>query len=177
VHDCVYLGSDQWGDWFGQRAGWRSSRPGREFIARAPNVMLLPPSGDYALTVNAQPAKVRIYIDIAWDVRWSDAEPGSAYSPGPEGVDMDLDVVRAVDERGLFIDDRDEWDEHRLHYGYPLDLVATLETLTLDLESRVGAREAPFDDATADAWLGRLAELPDVITVVPIAADRTETPT
>lgn len=152
VHDCVYLGSDAWGDWFGQPAGWRSHRPGREVIAGGPNVTLLPPSGDYALTVNATPpARYRVYIDLAWDVRWDAGEP--------TGIDMDLDVVRAVDERGIWIDDRDEWNEHRVAYGYPLDIVAHLEDLALDLEHRVTASVAPFDDATADAWLHRLAAL------------------
>ncbi|MET0673965.1 MAG: DUF402 domain-containing protein [Microbacterium pygmaeum] len=152
VHECVYLGSDRWGDWFGQPAGWRSFRPGRDFLAGANNVTLLPPSGDYALTVNEIPgASYRTYIDIAWDARWQDGEP--------TGIDMDLDVVNAVDGRGIFIDDRDEWDEHRVRYGYPLDLVERLEALAVDLERRVTAAEAPFDDATADAWLARLSAL------------------
>ena len=40
---------------------------------------------------------------------------------------MDLDVVDTRDGRGIWIDDRDEWDEHRVAYGYPLDLVERLE--------------------------------------------------
>ena len=76
----------------------------------------------------------------------------------PTGIDMDLDVVdRAVG--GIYIDDRDEWDEHRVHYGYPADIVAHLEALAVDLERKVRAAEAPFDEATADAWLERLAAL------------------
>ena len=151
-HDCVFLGSDRWGDWFGQPAGWRSERPGRAFPAATANVTLMPPGGEYALTVNSVPgATYRVYIDIAWDVRWDGTEP--------RGIDMDLDVVRSIDERGVFIDDRDEWDEHRVHYGYPLEIVARLETLAIDLEKRVRAGETPFDDAVPDAWLRRLAEL------------------
>lgn len=151
VNDGVYLGSDRWGDWLGQPRGWRNVRPGLRFPADVDNVTLLPPSGDYAMTVHAQPHRVRVYIDIAWDIRW---EAGA-----PTGIDMDLDVVKATDGRGLFIDDRDEWDEHRVAYGYPLDLVARLEALAVDLERRVGEGRAPFDDATPDAWLGRLAAL------------------
>ncbi|MDW4571780.1 DUF402 domain-containing protein [Microbacterium sp. M3] len=164
VNDCVYLGSDRWGDWLGQPDGWRNVRPGREMTAHGPNVTLVPPSGDFAMTVNGTPHRVRIYIDVAWDVRWENREP--------QGIDMDLDVVKAIDGRGLFIDDRDEWDEHRVAYGYPLDIVEKLETLALDLERRVGAGEAPFDDATADAWLARLAALPPVAPPPP--ADLTE---
>ncbi len=54
----------------------------------------------------------------------------------------------------IYIDDRDEWDEHRVAYGYPLDIVEHLEALALDLERRVTAREAPFDDAD-DGCLAR----------------------
>ena len=72
---------------------------------------------------------------------------------------MDLDVVHAVDGRGIWIDDRDEWDEHRVAYGYPLEIVEQLESLAIDLEKLVRAGVAPFDDATPDAWLDRLAAL------------------
>lgn len=152
VHDCVYLGSDAHGEWFGQLAGWGSFRPGRTFTAQHPNITLMPPSGEWAFTHNAPPARTRVYIDLAWDLRWSDEGV-------PSGVDMDLDVVEA-DGRGIWIDDRDEWDEHRVQYGYPLDVVERLEQVAVDLEERVTRREAPFDDATTAHWLARLAELP-----------------
>lgn len=151
VHECVYLGSDEWGDWFGQQPGWDSSRPGRVVVPQHPNVTLAPPSGDFAYTRNAAPARTPVYIDIAWDLRWEGGEP--------TGIDMDLDVVERVDT-GIYIDDRDEWDEHRVAYGYPLDLVERLEALAIDLEKRVRAREAPFDEATAAAWFERLNALP-----------------
>jgi hypothetical protein len=151
AHDCVYLGSDGWGDWFGQRAGWRSHRPGRDFLAEHANVTLLPPSGEWAFTHNAPPHPTRVYIDLAWDARWPDGGE-------PEGVDMDLDVVEHA-TRGIWIDDRDEWDEHRVQYGYPLAIVERLEILAVELEGRVTRREAPFDDATPAHWLGVLAAL------------------
>lgn len=160
VNDCIYLGSDRWGDWVGQPDGWRNVRPGLEFVADGPNVTLVPPSGDFAMTVHGEPRRVRVYIDIAWDVGWENREP--------RGIDMDLDVVKAIDGRGLFIDDRDEWDEHRVAYGYPLDLVERLEALAVDLERRVAAGEAPFDDATPDAWLARLAALEPVAPPPPV---------
>jgi hypothetical protein len=75
------------------------------------------------------------------------------------GIDMDLDVVRVEGARGTWIDDEDEWDEHRVEYGYPADVQRHLEALAADLEQRVRAQVPPFDDATADRWLDRLAEL------------------
>jgi len=165
VNDEIYLGSDRWGDWLGQPAGWRNARPGRDFPAEHDSITLLPPSGDFVYTHNAAPHPTRVYIDIAWDVRWD--------AGVPTGIDMDLDVVRRepaasyVDREGVlrspgdvYIEDRDEWDEHRVAYGYPLDLVDRLEGLAVDLETRVRAAQAPFDDATAAQWLARLAALP-----------------
>ncbi|WP_311244667.1 hypothetical protein [Microbacterium sp. WCS2018Hpa-23] len=153
-HECVYLGADEWGDWLGQPAGWHSARPGASFVTSGPNVTLVPRQTDYALTVNRDhPKAMRIYIDIGWDVRWSD-DPLLAV-----GIDMDLDVVRVDGDRGIWVDDRDEWEEHSAQYGYPADVMTRLEALALDLEQRVRHRTAPFDDATADLWLDRLEAL------------------
>lgn len=161
-HECVYLGSDEWGDWVGQPDGWHSIRPGAEFYATGPNVTLVPASGDFALTVNRRhPHKMRVYVDLGWDVHWSDDDPLLA-----TGIDMDLDVIRIDGERpssegpsGTWVDDRDEWAEHSVEYGYPADVMTHLEALALSLEERVRAQVAPFDDATADRWLDRLEAL------------------
>jgi hypothetical protein len=153
-HECVYLGADRWGDWVGQPVGWHSVRPGAEFYAAGPNVTLIPPSGDFALTVNRRhPRGMRVYIDLGWDIRWTE-DPLLA-----TGIDMDLDVVRVDGARGTWVDDRDEWAEHSVAYGYPSDVMTHLEDLALVLEAQVLARTAPFDDATADPWLDRLEAL------------------
>ena len=153
-HECVYLGADAWGDWIGQPVGWHSARPGAEFLAASPNVTLVPAQGDFALTVNRDhPKHMRVYIDLGWDIRWSD-DPLLA-----TGIDMDLDVVRVEGERGTWVDDRDEWAEHSAHYGYPVEVMTRLESLALELEAAVRAQVAPFDDSTADVWLDRLVAL------------------
>ena len=153
-HECVYLGSDEWGDWLGQPTGWRSDRPGASFIAATPNVTLVPEAGDFALTVNRDhPKRMRIYIDLGWDIRWSD-DPLLV-----TGIDMDLDVVRVEGERGTWVDDRDEWAEHSIRYGYPAEVMTHLEALALDLEERVRAQHPPFGDAVPDVWLDRLEAL------------------
>ncbi|WP_239640032.1 hypothetical protein [Microbacterium sp. B24] len=96
---------------------------------------------------------------MAWDLRW-DAAADPAGIPSPTGIDMDLDVVRARDGRGIWIDDRDEWDEHRVQYGYPREIVERLETVAVELEAEVRAERAPYDQATAAHWLAVLAALP-----------------
>lgn len=171
-HECVYLGADEWGDWVGQPVGWLSARPGAAFVAEGSNVTLVPapgvlvpadapeePGAAFALTVNRRhPRGMRIYIDLGWDVRWGAAD-GSSDPLLATGIDMDLDVVRVDGPRGIWIDDRDEWDEHRIRYGYPEIVVARLEALAVDLERRVRAQEPPFDDAVPDGWLDRLEAL------------------
>lgn len=147
----MYLGSDRWGDWVGQRSGWRSVRPGASAAPAADVVTLIPPSGDFAASLFGPGNDLAIYIDVAWDVRWEDG--------APTGIDMDLDVVRARDGRGIWIDDRDEWDEHRVQYGYPLDVVTRLETVAIDLEREVTQESVPFDGLTAAHWLSELDRL------------------
>ncbi|MDQ4214174.1 DUF402 domain-containing protein [Microbacterium sp. ASV81] len=158
-HECVYLGSDEWGEWLGQPRGWGSSRPGRSFVAGGPFVTLLPPSGDWALTANRHRGDgMRIYVDLAWDVRPGDVDG----TPDPllfTGIDMDLDVVRVEGDRGTWIDDEDEWEQHRVHYGYPDEVQEHLLALTADLERRVRAQEAPFAEPVYGAWLDRLEAL------------------
>ncbi|MER7798240.1 DUF402 domain-containing protein [Microbacterium sp. NPDC096154] len=152
-HECVYLGADEYGDWVGQRIGSRSFRPGRDVTLRSTSVMMLPHDRqDFVLTVNDAPQVTRVYIDVAWDAGWGD-------DGLPTAIDMDLDVVRRLDERGVYIDDEDEWEEHRVRYGYPSRVIEMLEATAHELEARVRAFEAPFDDATADRWLAVLARL------------------
>ncbi len=147
-HDCVFLGSDEWGDWFGQRAGWRSHRPGREMPAETANVVLLPAgTSEWVATLNAPAHRTRVYIDVAWRAGWREGEPAA--------IDMDLDVLRD-DDRGTFVDDEDEWAAHQVRYGYPADVIARLEAVTARLAREVGARRAPFDEATAQRWLAVL---------------------
>jgi len=72
---------------------------------------------------------------------------------------MDLDVVRVEGDRGTWVDDRDEWAEHSIRYGYPAGVMTHLEALALDLEQRVREQHPPFDDAVPDIWLDRLETL------------------
>jgi protein associated with RNAse G/E len=113
-------------------------------------VTLIPPSGDYAATFNATHPRIAIYIDVAWDVHWeTGALSGSTWTS----------MSCARDGRGIWIDDRDEWDEHRVAYGYPLDIVARLEQVATDLEREVTQEAVPFDGPTAAHWLSELDRL------------------
>ena len=152
--ECVYLGSDDWGDWLGKPVGWEYTRPGATYEIETPSATLIPRDrSDHAVTVHrGHPRALRVYIDLAWDLRWSDAGAVT-------GIDMDLDVVRRLNDQGTYVDDRDEWAEHSALFGYPADVMAHLESLAVELEQQVRAQHPPFDDATADGWLDRLVAL------------------
>lgn len=165
VHECLYLGADAWGDWVGQSVGARSARPGRDLTAESPIVTLLPSAGDHAVTFNAPPEAIWIYIDLAWELRWVDDDGAIA----PQGIDMDLDVVHARDGRGIYLDDEDEWAEHRVRFGYPPEVVAHLESRAAQLLRRVRAVEPPFGEEVAASWFARLAELSDAAAGPPDA--------
>jgi protein associated with RNAse G/E len=70
-------------------------------------------------------------------------------------VDLDLDVVKGRTGR-VWVDDEDEFADHRIRYGYPDDLVrlavASCEAVRLAVESAA----APYDGRVSAYWLGEL---------------------
>lgn len=148
-HECVWLGSDEHGDWLGQRPGTRSWRPGRSFEAETATVVLVPPGGDWAATFYApgHAAGLEVYIDLGCSVGWSSDGPATVV-----GIEMDLDVVRDP-VRGTWVDDEDELEEHAALWGYPPEVVTHLEAVASTLRDEVEEHCAPFDDATPTRWL------------------------
>ena len=75
-------------------------------------------------------------------------------------VDLDLDVIRGADRTGgggrVWIDDEDEFADHRVRFGYPTDVIRAATTSCDRVLADVGSRHPPYDE-TADAWLVRLA--------------------
>jgi protein associated with RNAse G/E len=84
-----------------------------------------------------------VYVDITTIPVWS----GGTVS----AVDLDLDVVRGWTGR-VWVDDEDEFAEHRVTLAYPSDLVRLAVTSCADVRSAVEARLAPYD-GSAGAWL------------------------
>lgn len=59
-------------------------------------------------------------------------------------IDMDLDVIRTAD-RGVFIDDQDEFAEHSVSMRYPQQLIEDIQAAADGLYHAVKAQQAPFD--------------------------------
>jgi len=149
--DCHFLGSDEHGDWLGIPAGTRMARPGATYVAPTHQVGLLPPPGPdsdrgWLATFHAEGGPVRVYVDITTPPAWDGAVL--------RAVDLDLDVVRGNTGR-VWIDDEDEFAEHRVAYGYPDDLAAAASTSCNRVYAAVAGAVAPYDGVAA-RWLERV---------------------
>lgn len=143
-----YLGEDHHGWWIFQGTNQFCSRPGAAFYAESDAVLLIPRSGDWVATFydDAHPNGVRVYVDLAVAHEWSTIRPGVTEF---HMIDMDLDVVLTAD-RGVYIDDEDEFAEHRLAMNYPAQLVESLQSAADQLYQAVKAQQAPFDGTDVD---------------------------
>jgi protein associated with RNAse G/E len=131
------LGEDEHGVWLGAPAGV-SARKGHEPAIVVPHahVMLFRPDVWWTAVFNAPPAKVEIYCDITSPIRWPTTAEVTM-------VDLDLDVIRHRDG-SVFIDDEDEFAEHRVRYAYPADVVDQARAATAWLAAAVGDGTEPF---------------------------------
>ncbi len=142
-----YLGADEFGHWVFQGTHEFISRPGAALYTESDAVMLIPHAGDWVATFfdDAHPGGVQIYIDLAIELAWHRIRPHVIEF---HMIDMDLDVIRAAG-RGLYIDDEDEYAQHRIEFGYPSALCERIEAACHDLRAAVAAANAPFDGRAA----------------------------
>lgn len=162
AYDGVFLGEDEHGEWLGFPAGTHNQRPGHEFHSRVACVTLVPDGGWYAATFQAPGIWCDIYVDITTPPAW-DGEVLRA-------VDLDLDVIRMSSEHladplewmaapgETFVDDEDEFEEHRVALDYPDAIVAAARASCEELEVAVRAGVAPYD-GSHQRWLDELTRL------------------
>lgn len=153
----TYLGRDEHGHWILQSQGALVSRPGYGFYAASDALCLIPASGQWLGTFydDRHPGNLRTYLDLATEIGWRRMSHGGWEV---NSVDMDLDVVRSTD-RGLFIDDEDEFEEHAQAYGYPRELVTSIRAEAEQLLESVEGARAPFN-GVVDFWFARSLQYP-----------------
>ncbi|MGH8911736.1 MAG: DUF402 domain-containing protein [Acidimicrobiia bacterium] len=145
-HDLAWLGEDAHGVWLGAEVGTTVQR-GVEppIIMTRRFVQLITPDRWWTALFNGPgDHDMAVYVDVTTVPRWV----------GPDRVeliDLDLDVIRRWDG-SVYIDDEDEFEEHRVARAYPPRMVASARAsaarLVLDIESLV----SPFD-GTGEKWL------------------------
>lgn len=147
-----YLGSDEFGHWLGGRPGSVCERPGLRFVADVHWVTLIPEDDWFVATFNDQGGslKSRIYVDLASIPEWHGDEVRS--------IDLDLDVIRRFGSDEVFVDDEDEFEDHRVRFGYPPELVETVRRAAEELLVSVRDRVEPFG-VVGPGWLDRCKAL------------------
>lgn len=149
--DTTYLGDDRFGTWIGGEVGAVMERPGRRVVAPVDWVGLIPRGEWFVATFNAPGSEsfAHTYIDLASVAEWD----GNTV----RAIDLDLDVVREFDGR-TFIDDEDEFEDHRVAFGYPADLVTTVRATAEQLLTAVTSGAEPFGSVHTQ-WYHRWVDL------------------
>jgi hypothetical protein len=149
-YDALLLGRDGHGTWLGVEAGTRLARPGAEFATPQHFVTLVPRQQPFVATfydpICADGARsvVDVYVDITTVPEW-DGEHVRM-------VDLDLDVVRGASGR-VWVDDEEEFAEHRVRFGYPADLVRLAASSCDRVLAAVTNGQPPYDGQVAAGWL------------------------
>jgi hypothetical protein len=149
--DAVHLGSDEHGDWLGLPVGTHLARPGAAFDTETDQVVLVPCGLWWIATFHAPGYRVATYVDMTTPPVWSSTHAGLRVG----AVDLDLDVVELADGT-VYVDDEDEFAEHRVEHRYPAEVVTGAEESCAQVADAVRRAVAPFD-GSARAWLARVA--------------------
>jgi uncharacterized protein len=141
-HPMTRLGEDEFGVWLGAAAGtvYRRGEPGRETAVMAvedDRVLLVPHDAWWTAEFQAAPARLDAYCDVATPATWSAAGEVTM-------VDLDLDVCRIREDMSVFVDDEDEFADHRVRYGYPADVVERAEAAAAWLTTALRDGVEPF---------------------------------
>lgn len=148
--DATFLGADEHGDWIGVPAGTHHARPGAQFDSEVDSVTLAPRGSPWCATFNAPGIWCTVYVDMTTPPYWDGATL--------RAVDLDLDVIRGSDKM-VWVDDEDEFAEHQVSLGYPPEIVMIAEASRDAVRDAVRRQQPPFDLATPQAWLRRVAGL------------------
>jgi protein associated with RNAse G/E len=113
-YPALRLGEDEHGVWLGVP---QNTFHGESFKYEDPYVLLVPRAQWYTAMFNAEPRRTEVYCDIATPADW----PVNGHV---QLVDLDLDVRRRRVTRSVELVDEDEFEAHRVRFGYPDEVVA-----------------------------------------------------
>ncbi len=143
------LGEDDWGVWISVPAGTRRWKGADSSMGptRMPAVFCAPRDGWWHLHYNGDTTKLSHFVDIVTPPSWVSDD---RY----EMIDLDLDVVRH--QSGLVeVEDEDEFEVHRIQYGYTPEMIRRAEEETQRIVGELQSRHEPFFE-TAASWLAQV---------------------
>jgi len=141
------LGTDDAGAWLGVRAG--STYTGPVCGTYRQDFALLVPNDDWWVASFDLSNELELYVDVVKPAVWLADDHVTM-------VDLDLDVIRYRDGR-VVLDDENEFEEHRVLYSYPDDVVQRARETADMLMDAVARRLEPFGVASG-SWMRRLSE-------------------
>ena len=139
------LGEDQWGHWLGVRGGapWWTADRSHYGVFERPLVKLVPSNTFW--TACFHPVDPVVDVDIVLPVCWS--------ADVLEEVDLELDVLRAVDGR-VWVRDQHEFDQVRKAWSMPDVIAAQAEATCQQVRTLVEQCAEPFG-TLGRTWLSR----------------------
>ena len=143
--DMGRLGEDEHGTWLWAPPGTELRRGAGRCIVTGGGFVKLVTSGGWwtAIWNDPEDASIDVYVDIITPAVWD--------GDTVRMVDLDLDVIR--DPQGIVtVADEDEFDAHRVLYGYPDHVVAKARAVTARVAIAVERRDEPFG-AVGERWL------------------------
>jgi uncharacterized protein len=143
------LAEDDLGIWVGVTRGTASVYHGRPSVEQIPFVLLIPHRAWWTGMFNPPPRTSEVYCDITTPARW---EGDTVHI-----VDLDLDVSRRRDSGLIELRDEDEFEEHRVSFGYPDDVVTEARAAAARLLIALGDGTEPFAGAYRK-WLSAVGE-------------------
>jgi uncharacterized protein len=142
------LGRDEHGTWLGNTPPTPYTGPRGAGEWTHAFAILVPEDAWWVASFNARAAwkttDVEIYVDVTTVPTWLDQTHMTA-------IDLDLDVIRRFDGH-VYIDDEDEFEEHRVKFDYPDDVVAQALRTTAELVQALEPGREPFGEA-GRRWL------------------------
>ena len=133
------LAEDDLGIWVGVTRGTASVYHGRPSVEQIPFVLLIPHHAWWTGMFNPPPRTSEVYCDITTPARW---EGDTVHI-----IDLDLDVVRRRETATVELRDEDEFEEHRVRFGYPGELVTEARAAARHLVGALGDGTEPFASA------------------------------
>jgi hypothetical protein len=144
--DVLALGQDEFGTWVQAPTGTHIQRGSEQPFALTSGFVGLIPGDDWWM-VEFYPdhPTITMYVNIGTPPKWNDTTVTQ--------IDLDLDVVRRLDDRVEIID-QDEFEENRATHGYPDELVEGAIEAANRAVALAQAGVAPFDEVAA-RWIER----------------------
>jgi protein associated with RNAse G/E len=141
-YPALRLGDDEHGVWLGVP---QNTFRGESFKYEDPYVLLIPRAKWYTAMFNAPPRRTEVYCDITTPAAW----PVDGHV---KLVDLDLDVRRRRLTRAVELVDEDEFEQHRVRFGYPDEVVEQAWKAARQLVCALADGTEPFAGGY-HAWL------------------------